>query len=801
MPVKLLKNIGNAGELSPYMDAGTDFAVYFNGWSKASNVYVLPQGGVVKSPGTKFIAKAKGACKIFSFEFSAEDNMIIEMGNEYARFFKDEERVMNDAETIADVTLTGTDPVQITVTTHPYSTGDIVRFYDVTGIATELNYVAGQSNEYTITSTGADTFTLDGTDSSEFTGGTFSAGTCKSIHEIISPFSDTEVFDLQLAYSGDVIYIAYGSYWPCKMTRLADNSWTLETTDFDPPPFLVENIIEDDYLECYCGSHTGTDNASVLTDSTQDWTTNALVGYVLFNLTDSCYGTITANTGTTITCSGGLSGGTQNDLDNGDLYVILEGNYIPEGLQVILKATGHTPFITTNDIYDGSYWQLKHKRQDNVIDNTPDNATNTSPTGSGIRIKGDYTFNVSDFTAGTDSVKLWRKVKNGIWQELSTFTVATAYSGTEEEDDVYYNYTTSAASTTDEVLTAKDQNHIGIIEINDTSYTTTSAIGLTKTAVYFYHNGYNATNNQTSMWSESAWNLYRGFPRAVCFHGGRLWWGGSDNNPKTIWGSVVNDFENHTVSSVDTDAVSRDISEGDVSGIQWMLSYSGLVCGTSSGEYLITAQDRNNPITPNDIRTEYQSSYGSNNIQPVMMNDAIFYVQRHGKKIRLMKLNDYGDRLNSIDCTLRANHLFESYEPVCMTCQKTPDSVLYVVRSDGTLCMYAYEPSEEISGWTRRITGSILDLPTDKFTSCAVNGSSTEDEIWVSVYRVIGGTGYYYIEKFGKKNVSTLTDSLMLDSAVVTESNYAIKNIVLASDTVRYGSGVYGSSYYGGTVV
>lgn len=63
---------------------------------------------------------------------------------------------------VGGITLTGTDPVEITCVGHLLATGSRVRFQSVGG-TTELN-----GNTYVITSTGNDKFTLDDTDSSAF---------------------------------------------------------------------------------------------------------------------------------------------------------------------------------------------------------------------------------------------------------------------------------------------------------------------------------------------------------------------------------------------------------------------------------------------------------------------------------------------------------------------------------------------------------------------------------------------------------------------------------------------------------
>ena len=69
------------------------------------------------------------------------------------------------------------------------------------------------------------------------------------------------------------------------------------------------------------GTHTGANNAATLTDSTKSFTTNALVNYRIYNTTDGSDGLITANDATTVTAT--LSGGTDNDWDTSDAYIIV----------------------------------------------------------------------------------------------------------------------------------------------------------------------------------------------------------------------------------------------------------------------------------------------------------------------------------------------------------------------------------------------------------------------------------------------------------------------------------------------
>ena len=71
-PYRILNSF-NAGELSPLLNAREDLAKYQNGCSIMENLIPLPQGGVQKRPGTKYIAEVKTsslATRLLPFEFS-----------------------------------------------------------------------------------------------------------------------------------------------------------------------------------------------------------------------------------------------------------------------------------------------------------------------------------------------------------------------------------------------------------------------------------------------------------------------------------------------------------------------------------------------------------------------------------------------------------------------------------------------------------------------------------------------------------------------------------------------------------
>jgi hypothetical protein len=68
------------------------------------------------------------------------------------------------------------------------------------------------------------------------------------------------------------------------------------------------------------GTHDGSGNASILSDSTANWKDDVFVGLEVQNTTDGSAGIITSNSKTSITAT--LAGGTDNDWDASDAYYI-----------------------------------------------------------------------------------------------------------------------------------------------------------------------------------------------------------------------------------------------------------------------------------------------------------------------------------------------------------------------------------------------------------------------------------------------------------------------------------------------
>ena len=99
-PYRILNSF-SAGELSDLLSAREDLSKYHSGCSVMENMFPLPQGGAQKRPGTVYVAESKSntVIRLLPFEYSTEQSYIIELGNQYMRFYTSNAQVTGSSGT------------------------------------------------------------------------------------------------------------------------------------------------------------------------------------------------------------------------------------------------------------------------------------------------------------------------------------------------------------------------------------------------------------------------------------------------------------------------------------------------------------------------------------------------------------------------------------------------------------------------------------------------------------------------------------------------------------------------------
>jgi len=248
-----------------------------------------------------------------------------------------------------------------------------------------------------------------------------------------------------------------------------------------------------------------------------------------------------------------------------------------------------------------------------------------------------------------------------------------------------------------------------------------------------------------------------GYPYAVAFFQDRLCYGGNAANPDTIWMSKIGAYTTYTVGDGDDDdPITLTLNSREINKIQWMMGGTHLMVGTAGAEWWVSGPSNHEAITPTNNRAGEDSRYGSSNVKPVKVGGTIFYQQRLSSALREQSYNFSDDKYISVNASIVSDHLLENHNVLEMAYQQVPYSIIWQIRSDGTLLGFTYMREHEVFGWHRHVTEGY-------FRSVACIPGANEDEVWFVVERTIDGSSVKYIERLKPFIYDTIYDAWYVD--------------------------------------
>lgn len=175
MPIAApIQNNTNAGEISPLLEGRVDLKPYVNGLKTCLNFIPLAQGPITRRPGSMYVAAPKysaKAARLERFEYSTVQAYIIEIGDLYFRFFRNEGRLENPVGTPVEIVtpypeaevfnIRGCQSADtLYLTNAKYAQRKLLRTTSVSFILTQIAFLDGP---YLNTNTTMTTLTLSGT--------------------------------------------------------------------------------------------------------------------------------------------------------------------------------------------------------------------------------------------------------------------------------------------------------------------------------------------------------------------------------------------------------------------------------------------------------------------------------------------------------------------------------------------------------------------------------------------------------------------------------------------------------------
>jgi hypothetical protein len=678
----------NGGEFSPQMEGRTDAEKYPIAAHIQQNFIALKQGPATFRPGTAYVQPVKNSANrtwLRRFEFSQTQAFVLEFGDLYVRFYTNHGPLL----------ITGVAAYNAGTT---YAIGDTALSGGVIYtciLATTGNAPPNATYWYALAP--------------------YNGSLTTAIYEIPSPYAAADLtdslgeFTLQIEQSGDVLYIAGGSagagYAPQTLTRFANAppKWVFSTFMPTDGPFSDKvPLVPGSEIAMGVSAVQGTaitvksygGNAFAATDVGR----LVRIGTGFFNVTP--WSNAVAFT---------VGQACSNDGNN---YVALNS----------ATTGGSPPIHTAGSALDGI---------------------------GGVRwLYTDSNYGVAQITAFTSGSQVTAKVLTRFPANVVSATaiitaisqaspaVVTAANGFALGDPVFI-FGVVGMTQVNQIpftLSAATGTNVNLAGIDSTSYTA-------------YISGGTLVQNASVQWQLGAWSATTEYPRALAFYKDRLFWAGK----LKIWGSVPGNYASHTpdfFGQQTTDsAINVTVTGADASNICWLSSAIILLIGTEGGEYgLDSANYSASPLGPQNVEILKQSNWRCRHIRPELVGVSVLYVQRAGRKVFAMDYNFYLNRYDSTDQSKFSYHISVG-GITSMAYQQEPWSIVWAVRSDGTLLSYTFNREDQVTAWCRHNLGgygiveSIAVIPST---------DGLRDELWMVVKRTINGNTARYVEYMAK---------------------------------------------------
>ena len=250
------------------------------------------------------------------------------------------------------------------------------------------------------------------------------------------------------------------------------------------------------------------------------------------------------------------------------------------------------------------------------------------------------------------------------------------------------------------------------------------------------------------------------YPGSVSYFEQRRCFAGTTNKPQNIWmtKSGTESVMSFSLPIRDDDRIAFRVAAREANTIRHIVPLTQLLLLTSAAEWRVSPVN-SDAITPTTITVRPQSYVGANNVQPVVINNTLLYTAARGGHIRECAYNWQANGFISGDLSLRAPHLFDSYDITDMGYAKAPLPVVWFVSSSGKLMGLTYVPEQQIGAWHQHDTDGV-------FESCAVVAEGSEDILYCVIKRNVNGVDVRYVERMASRQFVDPADAFFVDAGV-----------------------------------
>lgn len=703
-----------AGELSPALWARVDLAKYQGGLKIAKNVFVHAHGGASNRSGFEFMGRTRGSAPavLIPFIFDAETNQTynLEFSNQRMRVYRAGFPVLNAAKTITAVSQASAGVV--TSAAHGYSNGDEIVVAGIAGM-TGLN-----NRNFIVRNATTNTYSLEDLHGNPVntTGmpAYGSGGTARRLYEITTPYATAHLSKLVFAQESDVMYLTHQDYAPRKLSRLADDNWTLAIPTFAPAMARPANLTASAYYKRQSGDSANLEYkvTSLSATGAESAASSSVTVNVQYENEDGrrvrlTWGAVTGAENYRVYRSDDAIG-ILADTPNNSIE-LEQTQYVGDGHPVPSVADSGAPATPTGLAGSIVFGKLLRYKVSAISDDTGEE----SLPSTAVSVRNDMSFQGNsnslfwDAVPGAGSYVLYR-LDNGRY----------GYIGTSE------------------TLTFVDENITPDLSSGPQEG----------------NNPFNSADN---------------YPACVNFFEQRLAMGGTKTVPSGVWLGQSANYENFGSASPvkASDAITFRIRSREKNEVRALIETRGLGVFSSAAEFTVSGGSEDF-LSPSNVNVKRQGNRGSSSLQPIAVGDVMLFSRARGGVVQDFSYEFANDNFVGRDLTIMSRHLFKNRKIVSWAYAQAPYSIVWAILDNGMCVSLTYLREHDVWAWTRHETDGF-------FEGVNVVPEGEEDAVYFIIRRTVGDNSQRYIERMHTRTFAESKDAFFVDSGLSYEGSPA----------------------------
>ncbi len=726
MAIRIYQQSFNGGEVSPEMYGRAEDPKYRSGLAKCTNFLIDPRGPAVARPGFAHVNSTKYAdkkCRLIPFTFSTTQSMVLEFGEKYIRFHTDGQTLLK-----ADNT-----PYEVTT---PYGADDVfdIHFVQMADVVTLVHpkYPPKELRRYNA----LDWRLVDINFTSALPAPAAPTVVQAINKDVTNPTDYTRKYALTALYADGTGESSIGASTQIQCNPYATGAYNTISWSAVDGAGLYRVYRNQGGIWAYIGE---TDELSITDENiSPDLSITPPIYDDPFSLSKGITSVTVTNGGSGYYAAGSLA--------DTSFTFTLEGQSAPELPSVrFYDADGNGTGGEGTFIYERSVETRRvHYRMN------PNNEGYYNVTVHVLTITG-ITFS----TTGTGYTKPKVEV-SGTTSSPYTINTSIYWSTSKKTKTFDLNVETRSP-----VVTVTDSTGSGA-ELKAV-VNTNGAIA----SIKILSGGSNYTAPTVTITAAAGSGAKAtasignagDYPGAVTYFEQRRWFGGTTNRPNNIWAtrSGTESDMAYSLPTQDTDRIAVRVAAREANRIQHFVPLSHLILLTGAAEWRVSPLN-NDAITPSSMSVRPQSYVGSNNVQPVVVNNSALYAANRGGHLRECGYSYEAGGFITNDVCVRANHLFDNLDITDLAYSKAPFPIVWAVSSAGNLISFTYIPEQQVGGFSTIETQGA-------FESCTVVSEAEEDALYCVVRRTINGETKRFVERMQKIKFSSLAETMHLDCA------------------------------------